>query len=76
MLDKENLLCNIENEIIKIGNNKLFSIRYDKESKCGAFDIHLLKIFERILSDNYKFCNLSIKKETVLEIINKNTNVK
>lgn len=75
MLNKENLLCNIENEIIKIGNNKLYSIKYDKESKCGAFDIYLLKIFERILSDDYKFCNLSINEETILEIINKNINV-
>jgi hypothetical protein len=75
MLNKENLLCKVEDELMKIGSAKLNSIKYDTESKCGLFKVFLLKTFERVLSNKYNFCNVSLKEEIILETINKNINV-
>lgn len=68
-----NLKCKIDNLTMDLGQETLDNIRFDLPKKSCPY-IFNIKRFNRMVSSNYKFCNISFTEKQVKELINKNLN--
>jgi hypothetical protein len=74
MLIKNKLHEQVNDELLKLGNNINNFFKYDIEIKNDDFQYIYLKMFKRMLSENYLFCFNTYNEDNTLEIINTTIN--
>jgi len=72
MLTREEIKCKLDSYLVELGSAKLNALRFDEEFSYEPFTIFKIKRYNRIIHENYIYCQAGLDETEILQIINTN----